>query len=89
MMNPITPFNSWILGKLTAYLASKEGCLVEAAEYTKDGMKTVVRDAFGYRYELNIKTLSRVDNNPKDFNENVSFTKDQTIDFLTIRRNEK
>lgn len=61
-MIPKTPFNSWIIGKVASFLSAKEGCVVDPPEYTKDGCKVVVQDAFGYRYELNIKTISRITN---------------------------
>lgn len=74
-MNPITTFNAWILGKIISYLSNKEGCETETAVYTMDGMKAIVKDAFGYRYEIHVKTLSRVTNDPGDFDENDNFTK--------------
>jgi hypothetical protein len=57
---PVTSFNGWMLGKIVTYMGTKEGCDVERVEYTNDGARAIIRDTFGYRYEINIETLSRV-----------------------------
>jgi hypothetical protein len=57
---PVTSFNGVTLGKITQYLSAKEGFDVERVEYTNDGARAIVRDVFGYRYEINIETLSRI-----------------------------
>jgi hypothetical protein len=69
MKNPITSFNGWVLSKITAYLSSNEGFIVEESEYTHTGIKSIVRDAFGYRYEVHVKTLSRLTDHLQDSNE--------------------
>lgn len=57
------PLNNWILDKIATYLASKQGCEVEGVN-TKDNDNTsiVLKDAFGFRYEVKVTALSRVDN---------------------------
>ncbi len=59
MKNPTTSFNVWLLTKILGFLSAKEGCTTEESVYTASGIKAVVRDVFGYRYEIHIKTLSR------------------------------
>ncbi len=86
MSNPVTPFNNWLISKIVAYLVTKEGCNSEEPEYTKDGVKAVVRDSFGYRYELHGKTLRRIDSDPKEFSTNVNLTAQEIIDRIIFRR---
>ena len=64
MKAPITSFNGWILSKITNFLSAKEGCEIETSNYTPDGIRAVFKDAFGYRYEISLKTLSRVQTDP-------------------------
>lgn len=63
-MKPITKFNSWVLNKAARHLVSSEGMDLIAFEYTEEGAVAIVQDAFGYRYELNIKTVARVITDP-------------------------
>lgn len=69
MKAPVTTFNAWILKKIASYLTTKEGCNVERMEYTNDGARAILQDAFGYRYEIHIETLSRAYNNDPDASE--------------------
>lgn len=73
MRVPKTTFNSWVLTKILNYLATSEGCCTENLEYTTEGMKSIIRDSFGYRYEINIRTLSRID----DASRNTDFLRKQ------------
>lgn len=60
-MNPITPFNNWVICKIQAFLHFKEGFnVVREASYTPEGTKLVVQDAFGYQYEVHVRMLGRV-----------------------------
>lgn len=61
-MTPVTSLNGWIMAKIVQWLTSKEGVEASALEYTADGARVVLQDAFGFRYEVSIKTLSRVNN---------------------------
>jgi hypothetical protein len=65
MKAPITSFNGWVLGKITQFMSEKEGFNVETVEYTAEGARTVIQDAFGFRYEVHIKTLSRLHDSPQ------------------------
>ena len=78
-------FNDWLLSKITGYLNSKEGFITEEVEHTATGMKSIVRDAFGYRYEVHVKTLSRLQANNEDFNE--TFLKNDSLGFLENEAN--
>lgn len=60
----MTTFNGWLINKIIAHLTNSEGCTVETSEYTLDGIKAILRDAFGFRYEVHVKTLSRIDDRP-------------------------
>lgn len=60
MKKPVTTFNGWLIEKISGYLKSREGCTIEATEYTEDGARSIVRDSLGYRYEVNVKTLGRI-----------------------------
>jgi hypothetical protein len=51
-------FQDWILNKIAGYLKAKEGC---AVSYHPD-QKIIVQDVFGYRYEVSVKLLSRIEN---------------------------
>lgn len=54
-----TPFNGWLLTKIISTLETKEGCIIHKSEYTADGARTLLRDAFGFIYEIQVKTVSR------------------------------
>lgn len=75
MKNPVTILNNWLLSKITAYLATKQGCVIEDQEYTYSGIKAIVRDSFGYRYEIHVKTLSRLTDHLQGTNETVNVPK--------------
>lgn len=61
-MKSITTFNGWLLNKISSYLSSKEGFTIETSSYMQDGIRTIVQDSFGFRYELQVKTLGRIQN---------------------------
>lgn len=84
-MKPITSFNGWLIGKITVYLASKQGFITEESCYTATGIKSTVRDAFGYRYEIHVKTLNRIQDYQEDFNE--LFKNTNSMSFLEKKRN--
>lgn len=54
----MTSFNDWILNKISGYLKHKEGCQVDFT----DENKIIVQDVFGFRYEVSVKLLSRLEN---------------------------
>lgn len=55
----INNMNRWIFDKIKNYLVAKEGCNTYGNEQVTDGVKTIVIDSMGYRYELSIKSLGR------------------------------
>lgn len=84
-MTPKTPFNKWIVDKILSYLASKEGCVIEDSIYTQKGMKAVVMDTFGFRYEIEIKTLSRLNDEKQDSNALcINFQKAGVLDLSKL-----
>jgi hypothetical protein len=50
-------FTDWVLNKIAGYLIAKEGCTVQ----TTDEGKLLVSDVFGFRYEVSVKLLSRIE----------------------------
>lgn len=46
--------------KITRLLKNHEGMQSYDTEYTLEGIKTIVTDSFGYRYEIQVKTLGRL-----------------------------
>lgn len=82
-MNKLQTFNAWMLNKIISYLSTKEGCKLEETHYTEVGVKSIVRDAFGQRYELHIKSLSRLNNNAEDFDDNYYIEK---TDVFTVSK---
>lgn len=58
----MTAFNGWLLGKLTSFLTSKEGFIIDTSHYTADGIRSEVRDAMGFRYEITIRGIGRIHN---------------------------
>ena len=52
------PMTTWIMDKVLMFLTNHEG--VELIE-EKDNY-VVIQDAFGYRYQIEIKAISRIDN---------------------------
>jgi hypothetical protein len=49
-------FTDWVLAKIAGYLKAKEGCTVTET----DESKIIVQDVFGFRYEVSVKLLSRI-----------------------------
>lgn len=60
MSAPITMLNKWILEKISNNLKNREGCTVNELGYTNEGAKTVITDSLGFIYEINIKTIGRI-----------------------------
>jgi len=58
-MKPKTTFNGLLIAKIIGYLTSREGCSNSNTEYTSDGVRTVIQDAMGFRYEVQVKTIGR------------------------------
>jgi hypothetical protein len=56
--------------KIANFLKNKEGCEVIQQNYTINGIQAVIQDSFGYRYEINIRTLSRLGSNIEDTTNN-------------------
>lgn len=85
-MIPKTPFNNWILNKIATYLTTKEGCEANGPEYTSEGARVVVQDAFGYRYEISVKTISRIDSDSDGLDK---YAKSSQGNFLAISQIQK
>lgn len=83
-MKPITPFNYWIINKIMSYLSSKQGCTSQTPEYTDEGIKTIVRDAFGYVYEIRIKTIGRNTSDLEVIHEKLNYL--QNVKMATTNR---
>jgi hypothetical protein len=49
-------FDKRVITKILSFLAAKEGFEVEKS----NGIKSIVRDVFGFRYEITVELLSRV-----------------------------
>ena len=51
-----------IFDKIVSYLAAREGFKYDPMTLSKDGntVRTVVTDAFGFRYEVEIKLIGRL-----------------------------
>lgn len=52
------PMTKWILDKVLMSLTNHEGCVLE----TEGPQTAIIQDAFGFRYEIALKAISRVDN---------------------------
>ena len=63
----MSPMNDWLLKKLLSFLATKEGCTIH--EVQSDSTAEFI-DVFGYRYQIQIKALSR---NSPDFDTDTKF----------------
>lgn len=73
---------TWLLEKITAYLAAKQGFVVETTEFTAKGVQSVVQDVFGYRYEIQIKPISR-NTDYLPLTEGIFYAKEtNSLDFL-------
>lgn len=83
-MTPKTPFNQWLVSKLVSYLVGKEGFSTETQNFTDEGMKAIVVDTFGFRYEINVKTLSRINDDMKDSHGIAYLKTNDTLDISTI-----
>lgn len=71
-----TPLNNWVLDKILCYLIKKEGFLTEESLFTEKGMSATIRDVFGYRYEVSVKTLGRTyDDRTDEKASKLDFTK--------------
>ncbi len=55
------PLNHWMMDKISIFLTNHEGCAHrEIKAKGSDSVKMIIRDSFGYIYELDLKTLGRV-----------------------------
>ena len=70
-----TPMNDWLLIKILSNLVAHDGFIIEKSDYTIEGMKAVVKDAFGYRYEINVSTLGRTHDDKRDSNDDFNAKK--------------
>lgn len=53
--------SSWIMAKLVLFLTNREGCKRQEEPETHGLVSSViVTDAFGYQYEIRVRTLGRV-----------------------------
>jgi hypothetical protein len=59
MKAPKTPMNNWTITKIVDHLTTKDGYSNPQIEYTLDGAKATLTDAFGFKYEVEVKMISR------------------------------
>lgn len=59
-MTTVKSFNGWVMSKIMSYLSAKEGMQTEIAHYTGDGMRCIIQDSMGFRYEIIVKTIGRI-----------------------------
>ena len=72
-MKPLVSFNGWIMGKIMHHLTNREGFRQIQGQMNSDGYKTLVQDAFGFRYEVTVKLAGRIQSLPDDPVELVKF----------------
>ena len=58
---------AWIFYKISNYLRLKEGFIIEKEGYLGDTQIIILRDVFGYRYELTISTLGKIHSHESDY----------------------
>jgi len=59
---PKTTFNGWILNKILSLLKKHEGVTPYGSEYYSEGARGYIVDAFGYRYEIQVIAVGRLQN---------------------------
>lgn len=74
--------NSWILSKIIGYLATKEGCEVQLG-LTKNETTALITDAFGFRYEVQVKVLNRNGDGP---NSTETYANTQSNNFMAVSK---
>lgn len=78
-MNAKMPLRNWILTKLMNYLVKSEGCEVVSTEVTAEGQKAFIQDAFGFRYSLEIRALSRINSDTEGLDQYADFKKSSAL----------
>jgi len=55
---------TWLFQKIVGYLVEREGCKFdcEDTQSTETTSRTIVQDSFGFRYEVQVKVLGRIQN---------------------------
>lgn len=81
-----TTFNSWLLSKILGFLSTSQGFLTEESTHTSKGIQATVRDVFGHRYQINIKTIGRTVDHI-ELNKDVAHAKEFTR--LVFHENKK
>ncbi len=61
-----TNFNTWLISKILAYLTIHEGC-----ELLQHSERTVIQDAFGFQYEVQVHMIGRVQQMPKGIERRI------------------
>ncbi len=62
-MKSLKSFNGWLMSRILIALGANEGYTVESTSYFNNGMRSVVVDSFGFRQEIQVKTLSNISDN--------------------------
>ena len=70
-MNAKTATN-WILTKVSDYLEVHEGCTVLEVGSQVESAKIVLHDSFGFKYEIEVKLLGRINFDAVDQAESVA-----------------
>lgn len=59
----MSPLNNWLLRKIATFLTTKEGVSVSASSAAD---KIEITDVFGFRYQIEIKAIGRIDQGGDD-----------------------
>ena len=62
-MNQLT---SWIFAKILTHLTNHEGITELETIRTSDQLRSTIQDALGFRYEVQIKCLGRIQTSDKE-----------------------
>lgn len=79
-------FNGWIISKINKLMKNHEGMNVEETTYGFDCVTSVITDSFGYRYEIQVKTLGRLGNQIENIESNPYY--DDTLLQKTVKAHE-
>ena len=53
---------NWLFAKVMLHLKNHEGCSVQEPIKTSDSLRATIQDSLGFRYEVQIKCLGRIQN---------------------------
>lgn len=50
----------WLFAKIISYLTGREGYSIDTQVFSDNDARAIVQDAFGFRYEVQVKVLGRI-----------------------------